>query len=292
MVQIGNEVSNSTRMPVAPKGSRNCTPVDPAFTGVNIEQGVMAGPVSFGDIKLHKSSNFPSAGYADVMKHDFAKILTYAPGSQPFFSTYGDQLPSGTCQVANNLNPPDYLPIASASLLDAGANLTITGPNGSTQIPLSGDNRTTLSGAGSYLAPGASYTIAGNGGNDVGRFSTSITFPRVPNLTSPNPNSPATVTRANGLTFTWPAGTQGSVQILIGSATDATFTNGALAFCSVDESTGTFTVPGPIMLALPPGSNALYLFGAASRAQFSASGLNVGIMETQNDGIGGGLNLQ
>ena len=62
--------SNSTVIPIA-NGSRNCTPVNPAFASVNIEQGVMAGPVTFGTIDLRKLGT----GYNDVAKFQFAKIL-------------------------------------------------------------------------------------------------------------------------------------------------------------------------------------------------------------------------
>src|SRR6185437_15075212 len=99
----------------------------------------------------------------------------------------------------------DYLPIASSASLDAGASLTLTGPNGAKQIPLSGDDRTTLSGSGNYLSPGT-YTVTGNGGTSVGKINASITIPPLPNLTSPNPNATPLVDRANGLTFTWTGG--------------------------------------------------------------------------------------
>src|SRR6516164_4749782 len=58
VIQIGTTagtISNSTVMPVA-TGSRNCT-LNAALASVNVEQAVMAGPVSFGNVKLHHDLN-------------------------------------------------------------------------------------------------------------------------------------------------------------------------------------------------------------------------------------------
>ena len=49
LIQIGNQISNTTVMPVA-NGSRNCTPANAALASVDVEQAVTAGPVTFGDI--------------------------------------------------------------------------------------------------------------------------------------------------------------------------------------------------------------------------------------------------
>jgi hypothetical protein len=64
VVQIGtttNTVSNTVVLPVA-NGSRDCTPSNGAFTSVNIEQGVMAGPVTFGSLELDRFVNDRAPG--------------------------------------------------------------------------------------------------------------------------------------------------------------------------------------------------------------------------------------
>ena len=66
VVQVGtttNTVSNTAVLPVA-NGRRDCTPSNSAFTSVNIEQGVMAGPVTFASLELDKFFNSNNApGY-------------------------------------------------------------------------------------------------------------------------------------------------------------------------------------------------------------------------------------
>ena len=76
LVQINNQISNNTVMPVA-NGSRNCTPTNPALASVNVEQAVTAGPVTYGDINLRKDLNSNDTGYQDDTQFQFAKILTY-----------------------------------------------------------------------------------------------------------------------------------------------------------------------------------------------------------------------
>ena len=55
LIQIGNQISNNTVMPVA-NGSRNCTPTNGALASVNVEQAVTAGPVTFGVISVRKET--------------------------------------------------------------------------------------------------------------------------------------------------------------------------------------------------------------------------------------------
>ena len=55
LVQIDNQISNTTVMPVA-IGSRNCTATNPALASVNVEQAVTAGPVTFGNISSEQGS--------------------------------------------------------------------------------------------------------------------------------------------------------------------------------------------------------------------------------------------
>lgn len=119
-----------------------------------------------------------------------------------------------------------------------------------------GDYRATLSGTGNYFAPGT-ITVSGPGGSDVHGFSTSITLPALPTMTSPPPDSinPTSVTRANGLTVTWSGGSPtGYVELNGFSNSDNTGANGVSFQCSVQAGSGTFTVPPSVLLALP-GNN-------------------------------------
>ncbi len=291
VVQIGtaaNTISNSTLMPVS-KGSRDCTPTNPALASINAEQAVMAGPVTFGSITLrHDLNGILPPVFQDGVQFQFAKILTYNPGTQPFFVSWVDDPPPGTCLVFNNLNGGGNPPISNPAALDAGSSFTVKGPNGS--VPVTGTPGTfnaTLSAAGTFLVPGV-YTVTGAGGADVGPFSATVTFPASPTLVSPVNNT--TVTRSSGMTATWTGGDpNGNIQITVTSAIDNMFNNADQAICIAPASAGTFTIPPYVLLALPAGNFAGFVFAPFNTtAPFMATGLSVGILKTQNDGTGFG----
>ena len=94
-----------------------------------------------------------------------------------------------------------------------------------------------------------------------------------------------TVTRANGMTATWTGG-NGNVELMVYSATDNTYTNGAVAQCTAPASAGTFTIPSYVLLALPASPNGVsagFVFGSPyTYAPITATGLDVGIIQADN----------
>ena len=280
VVQIGSEISNNTLMPVA-VGSRSCTPSNSALASVNVEQAVTAGPITFGNIKL---SHYSDGGgkFEDDAKVQFFKGLTYNPGSQPFFVSYVDDQPQGTCLVYNNLNESTNVPFATGGNIDGGSTAMLTGPNGSVSIP-AGQGLNPFGTAGSFLVPGT-FTAAGAGGAAVGPFTATVTIPASPTLVSPVNN--ATVSRSSGLTVTWTGGGSGNVLMEVAGCTDSSCNTGAVAACSAPASTGTFTIPPSVLLALPTGS-AGFVFSTQADAAFTATGLNLGTISVGRYNIAG-----
>jgi uncharacterized protein (TIGR03437 family) len=286
VIQISGNISNSTVLPVS-KTSRSCTLSNPALASIDVEQAVTAGPVTFGSLSLSKDFNSAGNGYQDDADFLFAKIAAYNPGSQPFFATYVDDQPLGTCLVYNNTNPNNNLPAATLVGLDAGASFTLKGPNGS--VPMAGkpgESQATLDATGKFLVPGT-YTITGTGGADVGLFSASITIPAFPTLASPLLNN-FTVTRSNGMTVNWTAnGSTGNVLISVVGALDNTYNTGATAVCTVAANAGTFTIPPYVMEALPPGNFGGLNFQLLTAAvPFTATGLSVGSLQVTGGSSG------
>jgi len=288
LVQVSGSLSNSVSIPVA-KGSRDCTPVNAAFASVNVEQAVMSGvPLSSSFITLsHQLTGAQPPVFRDQVNFEFLKITGYVPGSQPFFLSWVDYQPDGTCMVFpfnTQIDPP-----VTVIGLDGGTTFTITGPNGNTQVTggKSGGVGATISDTGAFLVAG-SYTIKGNGGADIGPFNATTNFPQLPKLTSPTDN--ASVTRSNGMTVTWTGGEpNGRVQIVVSSAFDSSFTAGRQAFCQTQAKAGTFTIPGYIMTALPAGNfGGIVLQPAPASVPFTAPGIALGTIETNHDGAGYG----
>ncbi|MEP7353580.1 MAG: hypothetical protein ABI824_10155 [Acidobacteriota bacterium] len=288
IVQIGNQTSNSTVIPIA-NGSRNCSPTNAVLA--NVGTLALAGPINYAAIKLrHNLNGALPPTFADDVKFEFDKILGYSPGTQPLLLSWLDDLPAGTCTVFPGLSPGLNPPFTNVVGINAGTSFSVTGPNGS--LPITGtagkDFTGNLSSAGTFLVPGAAYTVIGTGGPDVGVFAATITYPASPTLVSPANNT--SVTRANGMTVTWTGGS-GNVGIAILSSIDNTYlnVNSAVAVCIAPASAGTFTIPAYILQALPASTNAGIILAPADTAvSFTAAGIGLGLLQTHNDGTGYG----
>jgi len=293
-VQIGNQVSNTTAIPIA-SGSRNCTTTIPQYAGA--EAAVLAGPITTGSIKL---AHFSDGGgtFEDDAKFQFQEISSFNPGTQPFAISWIDAAPPGTCTVYNNLNANENPPIASLSKVDAGSSFSIQGPNGSVNVPPGSLNQ--FNSKGTFLVPGA-YMVAGAGGAVIGPFSANITLP--PPITLVSPVNNAVASRSSGLQVNWTGGVGNEyVQIAVNGPIDGTYTTGSSVACIVPGTAGTFTIPSYVLLALPPtanGASAGLVLSAITLNSFTASGLSLGLLQTYTDmgGFGygwgsGSFNLQ
>jgi hypothetical protein len=128
-------------------------------------------------------------------------------------------------------------------------------------------------------AAGGPFTFDNvSGGADVGHFNATTNFPA--NFAWTNSGAVTVVTRAQGVTVTWSGGAPGVYVTINGSSTSspvsgtpvtATFT------CQTLLSAGTFTVPVPVLLALPAGTQGkLSLIDSTTPQAFTATGLDLG----------------
>ena len=127
VVQIGtnaNTISNTGLLPVA-KGSRTCTPTNPTLASLNLQ--AIAAPVTFLNLQLEKDLDKDIGGYSA------GKIISFNPGMQPYFATFIDDSPLGTCVVYNQLGTGKNFP-GSIAGADAGSSFTVKGPNGSVPV--------------------------------------------------------------------------------------------------------------------------------------------------------------
>jgi uncharacterized protein (TIGR03437 family) len=280
MVQINNNLSNSVALAVAAAGSRSCSPVDPSLPAALVTAlAANPGPFTYGEINIMRLDNYGQggSGFTDQFDGGFLRI-TVPSATQPFFFSYIDQPPVGTCQTFNTPNGQPDPPIDAAVGIEGGQ-VTLQGPNGSKTTPSSGgDFSAELSASGNFLSPGQ-YTVNVSAGKDVGASIASITIPLMPTMTSPPPDAaaPFVVTRANGLAVTWSGGSPtGLIQIKGSSATDNTFSAGASFQCLVSAAGGAFTIPPSVMLALPPNNfGGLQFQPLVTSSNWTGSGLAV-----------------
>jgi uncharacterized protein (TIGR03437 family) len=282
-IQINSEVSNTAAIPIA-NGSRTCTPTNPGFGTAAAVPTLGVTSTTYGNISLQRQDNSP--GFQDSVKAQFLRF-TVPAADQPFFVTYVDTPPLGTCQVYNSLKPQFSAPLTETGTLNAGTPLSVKGPNGMQTFAGSGGAFSgTLSSNGSYLTAGT-YTVSMPGGADVPGFSAGITIPAFPTMTSPPPDAAnaTSVSRSSGLTVTWTGGSSSAFVVLDGtSATDNTYTTGASFECLAPAGAGSFTIPPSVLLAMPAGNfGGLDFHPAAAPTALGASGLAVGVLSAQWD---------
>jgi uncharacterized protein (TIGR03437 family) len=307
VVQIGNQVSNSTGMAIA-NGSRTCS--DPSLPGVDVSQFSSLTTLTLASVELDHfliDTSNPGNGFVDKAQSLFVRF-PLPPASRPFFASYVSDQPIGTCTVFGSKSPGDLffnnlindaMNNGTFAFLDGGTSFTITGPNGSKNVQINNGSSTTISQNGAFLTPG-DYAFVGNGGNDIGPFTAHITIPATPTLTKPSSPNGLIITRSQGTTVTWDAtGATGHVEIIISVFLDQNTL--AQAWCTVQANAGTFTIPAYVLLALPPATNggASFFFGPGDQGPaysgvFTANGLTngIGIAQAFLDGvISGGVTL-
>ncbi len=295
VLKIGDTVSNFTSLAVAPAGSRACQDAEGPAAADVVKDAAQTG-VARGSITLLRSSaqiSLPLIGTITTSSDSgTATFFRYAQAQMNVVQNPFQAVTAGACTVytyrgttAEKIDP--VKPIA----LDAGAALTVKGPDGSKKMAktgifpgyggYSGSFGATIGGMGTGFLGAGTYLITGPGGKDVGQFAASAVLPQP--LVWTNRDSLGTIKRGSGQTIAWTGGDPaGTVQIAGSSVTAAGGSPVGAAFtCNVKASDGKFTIPSAVLLSLPASGEILSLplgllsVGSASTSQkFTASGLD------------------
>jgi len=170
IMQIGNLVSNATTIPVAASG-RICTPTNPAISSSQLTQLLAKqGPLAVGGVSLTRTISSMAAVAlrpAGTTKFDSAsaRFVRYsAPQAVPAVVLDGpaaEVLSYGSCSVITfQGTTPDPLALLSPTYLDAGASLSVSGPNGTQSMAKTGSQGGILyngqfDSTATYLSPGS-----------------------------------------------------------------------------------------------------------------------------------------
>ncbi|MBV8816742.1 MAG: hypothetical protein JO022_00220 [Acidobacteriaceae bacterium] len=205
-----------------------------------------------------------AGGVFDKVNRDGAWQLTNqildSFGGAPF------NVASGSCAVLDTINPatgfsvPNFQNIGGTEL-DAGAGLSLSGPNGAGQGILHQSTGGYLGVFFATLGPG-NWTISGSGGNDVNAFSAQTSLPT--NLTWTNNGNFNTVpVPRSDVTVLWTGGNLNSQSLvtIFGSSvvinsTDPTKSRGKQFFCNAPAGDGKFVIPASVMSQLPSSTTA------------------------------------
>ena len=304
-VRVGSTLSNAVTLAIARSGDDSCS--HPFLPGDALRRISEGGTVVLGQFNLVKQSigvSIPGFPAIDTTTENIGgSFARYGVGNLNSFTSPNP--PTGTCQVTRvrgGQNDVLATPVPTTPL-DAGAQLTLNGPNAN-NIAVPRDTTTkvyakTLStpsipgipglpgggGGGSAVISAGTYTLTGTGGADIGAFSASVTVPNPLNWT--NKDSISAVSRSSNLTVNWTGGGSDVVEILGASGTRVGGTDQNPIFdfgvfiCFANASAGSFTVSSSILSQLPAttgdistgtsiGLLGLELLGTGTNGRFTA----------------------
>ena len=297
VIKVGRNISNFSTLPV---GGANRLCSDPGGLSENDISRASASGLRIGSIFLNRSrSRVISGGISGELRTDIAGAGFTRFDSTGFIRSQGGLggVSIGSCVVTTFSGESKGGDPYAVTKLNAGAQLTLSGPNGITRTlnRAAGGDYSAAEGTGQvipgspsgpntlYLDPGT-YTVSGPGGADVGSFTARITVPQP--LTT-NLDSINTVGIGGPLTVTWNTAGAGANELIIisGGSYTRNPAAGASFSCYERASAGRFTVPAEVTLAMPrsetvPGSAAGQLSVASAPLtdanRFTATGLDVG----------------
>jgi uncharacterized protein (TIGR03437 family) len=287
--------SNFATIPVAASG-RACS--DPGLTPLS-PSGYQAllgmSSVNIGGVALTAISTTATSG-SGPMTTGSAYAMFYNYSAQQLATSGFLQAPSfGSCIVTHSGWLPPIATPSGLKQLDAGAEVTVTGPGGTLVLPKSASTGGYVDTSGSasllqseWFLPDAGGALSlgnGSGGADIGAFTASLTE----NLTTPvswtNQGSIDRIDRTKALLLTWSGGAPGSFVYIVGSSaisvaapTAGGETINVQFICTAPVTAGQFTVPSPALESLPPTSGGTLSVASASIQEFSAPNLNLGLL--------------
>jgi uncharacterized protein (TIGR03437 family) len=280
----GNIVSNSVTIPVATSG-KTCTDA-----GSTIPPDVLSGLAGKTTVKLGVLAVSQATSIDQTGTHTDNSIggifQSYSGGLSG--SGVSNQVSIGSCLVTYSTAGTGSTP-GTLNGLDAGASIGVTGPAGSLTLSVLTAPGFNLQGfyappngvvpASFIPAGGGNFTFDnGSGGKDVGHFNASLTLP--PAFTWANASSITSVTRSQGVNVTWTGGAAGTY-VNISGESSATISGRSVAVsftCQAPVSAGQFTVPVPVLLALPAGTGSLDVGNYTNPKTFTATGLDLGYL--------------
>ncbi len=315
VVKNGNSVSNYTSIAVAPNGGACSDPF--GYTAEELNTANNTGKLNVGSVNLIKvTAKVAAQGVSiDTTTENASGSFVSYDGSQLVASrgNNGTAVTVGACTLftfaGEGGSPTDPV---RPRILDAGALLNLSGPNGAKQIAkvqgglysatlaqstglpgglpglpggLPGGIPGLPGGGGasaSYLTAGAYRTDNGAGGADVGSFTANLNIPA--NFSWTNEAATTRVNRANDLTITWSGAGANDYVFASGSSFDQASRVGAAFFCLERGNVGRLTVSSAVLLGMPASSSIQGVetgnvtVGVTNEpSRFTARGLDVGV---------------
>jgi len=257
IVLVKGVTGNVTTTSIALAGQTICSDTTGSLTAANLEKSVANGSLNMGGIAVARIG-----GGDDGLVGYFGNL----PLNSLIRSYGGSYLPStGSCtayEVQGSSVVDALVDPIQPTYMDAGANLSIAGPDGTKTVPLTTTSTIAKGYYAGYLAfepsvylqPG-DYTVSnGAGGANVGPFTWALTLP----ATLVPTNIPTSVDLSKNLTLNWTGGSPYAMVGIFaysGLLVSAPMSSYTYIMCSADPAAGTFTIPAAILSLLPASGN-------------------------------------
>ena len=268
--------ANVTTMAVAPPGQSTCSDSVGILTSANLQKALSSGTLNTAGITLYRFGTNSDFVTADFYSYP-VNTLTYSYGGSLGASV-------GSCTAYESLGSSVVVDPIQPPRLDAGANLTLTGPAGSKTIAATsiGDYSAALGNAATYIEAGSFTVSNGNGGAGVGAFSQNLTLSAPISIT----NFPPAINRSQDLTVAWSSSSSFSavsVFVVSGVPSASGTTSYVQFYCTAAASAGQLTIPSVILQLLP--TNGYGSPGVAGAALEIAGIAGTGFTATGSPGL-------
>jgi uncharacterized protein (TIGR03437 family) len=246
-VVVKGVTGNVTTTSVAPAGQTTCGDTYGSLTTENLQKALATGSLKLAGVDLYRVGDLSPTVFAGFGNYPVNTLIRSFAGSfGPSIGNCTAYEVMGTSFAVADPYPPAYL--------DAGQQLTITGPLGAENIPVNSMgvfSSTLLNQPSTYVAPGAYSATDGSGGATIGPFTWNLTLPDnvVPT------NIPGSINLAHDLTLTWTGGAAFPVVTILGYSgvpLGSSVNSYAQFVCNAAGSAGTFTIPSAILKVIPP----------------------------------------
>lgn len=207
------------------------------MTAANLQKELATGSLNLGEVSLTRFGPEDDYLTGNFLSYPLASLIRSYGGNA------GASTGSCTAYEFQGSTEATSLVIADPTTgqgLDAGANMTVTGPNGTRTASEGGTgsySATVGTSSAEYITPG-SYTVSnGGGGAGMGAFNLALSLPSPITFT----NFPAVINRSQNLTLTWTNSSAFAAVSINGySGVPLSSTNTAYVefFCTANASTG------------------------------------------------------
>ena len=245
-VSAGGQLSNLVTISIAAAGQTSCSSLISPATLATLDSG---GNIVMAGLAIGESTY--TSGSTTIVGEGVGGVFNQYTAAEFLLPYSGPKI--GSCTVLQETYPAGGKePSAPNAQLDAGT-LKISGPGLSQNVAVfagvTGPAYSSSLAAGT-LQGGATYTLTGTGGTQVGPFSATATLPT--NFAVTNLSSLTTINRAQPLTINWTGTGFDEISIGVqGAILTATTTQSVVVSCAVPASPGTYTIPAAALAYLP-----------------------------------------